>query len=760
MWWVGLVGALAAGLGGSGGASAAAAGWSAQVITGPPRANGQLVAVSCGSASACVAVGSFVNSQEVQSPLVEHWNGRGWEVDDAPSLPFGTAGSLDTVSCYSTNACIAVGTYTSAGGDSAMLAERWNGRAWSIEPAPTPAAAAGLALGGVSCPSLRVCVAVGSFSGSGHRPRALLEQWDGSSWSLEQIPSPSRDRAMSLSGVSCSSPTACMAVGAAGQNTTDTPLAERWDGERWSIEKTPRLRQPGGLSGVACVSNTGCFAVGSVTSVAIPGQSYATTSTLAERWIDGKWSIQRTPNPHLSGGGGSPQVVVKLAAISCSSLRACTAVGSSDLLDWGDDNLNDYSEMLVERWNGRRWASQHAPKPAATPAAQLDERPAFSGVSCGSPTTCIAVGPVSNVLDPSSTNTSVQTTLAERWNGDVWQIQDTVNGVGSSGGKLQAVSCPTATTCFAVGWGSQYGGPGLVERWSGVGWTVTPTPAVGADSAELNGISCTSARDCTAVGAGSGGGFIERWNGSAWTIETIPGPSASSVRTLSSVSCPSATFCVAVGNTPAAGARPVAAIWNGTKWTVQDTSPSGYLDAVSCTSPTFCLGVGASDNQALAESWDGSTWTVQRTPIPAGATGAQLSGVSCASSAACTAVGSFGEGGGQGLTLVERWSGSAWTIQSSPNAPGVGSNGFSSSLLSVSCTTATSCTAAGESRATTTTPTSLAESWNGTTWTIQRTPNQGPLQGVSCSEAGACTAVGFRGGYKLPNPLPTALRYG
>ena len=43
--------------------------------------------------------------------------------------------------------------------------------------------------------------------------------------------------------------------------------------------------------------------------------------------------------------------------------------------------------------------------------------------------------------------------------------------------------------------------------------------------------------------------------------------------------------------------------------------------------------------------------------------------------------------------------------------------------------------------------TTLAESWNGTTWSIVPSPNTGPtvsaLQGVSCATATACIAVGY-----------------
>ena len=44
----------------------------------------------------------------------------------------------------------------------------------------------------------------------------------------------------------------------------------------------------------------------------------------------------------------------------------------------------------------------------------------------------------------------------------------------------------------------------------------------------------------------------------------------------------------------------------------------------------------------------------------------------------------------------------------------------------------------------------MAERWNGTAWAMQSIPNpngSGQLNGVSCTSASACTAVGYYGGY-------------
>src|SRR5205085_942105 len=121
-----------------------------------------------------------------------------------------------------------------------------------------------------------------------------------------------------------------------------------------------------------------------------------------------------------------------------------------------------------------------------------------------------------------------------------------------------------------------------------------------------------------------------------------------------------------------------------------------------------------------------------------------LSGVSCTVATACTAVGSYRNSAGTSVTLAEAWNGTSWAVHGTPNPTGAESSG----LNGVSCTAATACTAVGSYTNSAGTRATLAEAWNGTTWAIQSTPNptgvgDSALKGVSCTAATVCTAVGF-----------------
>ena len=113
--------------------------------------------------------------------------------------------------------------------------------------------------------------------------------------------------------------------------------------------------------------------------------------------------------------------------------------------------------------------------------------------------------------------------------------------------------------------------------------------------------------------------------------------------------------------------------------------------------------------------------------------------MSCSAASACTAVGFYRGSSGAVVTLAERWDGTSWTVQTTPNPTG----SSESTLARVSCGSASACTAVGSSF---TNSATLAEAWDGTSWTIQATPNPpgafAQLNGVWCDAASACTAVG------------------
>ena len=164
----------------------------------------------------------------------------------------------------------------------------------------------------------------------------------------------------------------------------------------------------------------------------------------------------------------------------------------------------------------------------------------------------------------------------------------------------------------------------------------------------------------------------------------------------------------------------------------------------------FNNGSGAS--VTLAESWNGAAWRPLAAPTPGGS--GALAGVSCTSSPACTAVGDRAVSSPTLFmgTLAERWNGTRWTAQPTPNPRGASTAGFSA----VSCTRPAACMAVGSSEDQVGEfETSVAEAWNGTRWTPLHTPVRGSfadeLRGIACTSPANCMAVGtFAGDNNVP----------
>ena len=137
------------------------------------------------------------------------------------------------------------------------------------------------------------------------------------------------------------------------------------------------------------------------------------------------------------------------------------------------------------------------------------------------------------------------------------------------------------------------------------------------------------------------------------------------------VSCTSPRACTAVGSA-GLGARPLVERSDGTRWTRQSdmasTTTGGELGGVACRTAAVCVAVGGtfvggvldglSAGRTLAERWAGHAWTLQQAAVTTSAAGSLYS-VSCTSASACTAVGEFETDGGAVVPVAERWNGSA-----------------------------------------------------------------------------------------------------
>jgi hypothetical protein len=277
--------------------------------------------------------------------------------------------------------------------------------------------------------------------------------------------------------------------------------------------------------------------------------------------------------------------------------------------------------------------------------------------------------------------------LAEVWTG-TWKILSMSNPPGTTWSSMEDVSCRTATFCMMTGEagttkqsasGTVFISHATAYTWDGTKVTrlAVPNPPSGHD-AELAGVSCPTVTTCLAVGNytrpdGRSQAYSARWSGGRWTVQNARNLTSQVLTLFESVACVSTTRCEAVGTTLTPGSRAFAEAWTNGTWQTQPTASqaNATLFGVTCPAAGRCFAAGSVGSHSMIEAWNGTRWSVQPTPgTAAPRAGSALTHVSCVTASLCEAVGyrlSRSRADIAPHTLAVGWDGSRWQIQPTPN---------------------------------------------------------------------------------------------
>jgi hypothetical protein len=224
---------------------------------------------------------------------------------------------------------------------------------------------------------------------------------------------------------------------------------------------------------------------------------------------------------------------------------------------------------------------------------------------------------------------------------------------------LDGVSCPSVSLCVAVDWAGNV----LTSTNPSGGrdaWAITNLhPGGGPSGHGLDAISCASTQFCAAISNGEVLTSTDPTGGpSAWTAT----PVRQCPPCLTSISCPSASLCVAVdigGNVvfsrdPTAGAS----VWT----TVHVDSSTPWIRAVSCPSVSLCVAADEAGNVLTTTNptGDASAWSLAR--VDNDPHNAELVAVSCPSTSLCVAAASDYTGGNLAVSTNPTGGAGAWTL--------------------------------------------------------------------------------------------------
>jgi photosystem II stability/assembly factor-like uncharacterized protein len=302
----------------------------------------------------------------------------------------------------------------------------------------------------------------------------------------------------------------------------------------------------------------------------------------------------------------------------------------------------------------------------------------------------------------------------------------------------RGISCPTATTCYAVGAASGatpwYGKFLTAGSWGAVntfyksndsGQTWVPS------NSDMISIACSSSSRCVEVGDG---GRIKTTSdsGGTWTDAASPFNKA-----LTEVRCPSSTVCYSVGDRGTA----LKSTDGGATWSFLSSMDGNPIYGLACPSTSVCY---ATDIYAhvMKTADGGASWTMQTTPVTTpglsvpGSGGpnpfAGLFGISCSSETTCVAVGGFPPAGTDPPIVTTTDGGSTWVKATS-------NSGTGNYLNAVACLPGTTtCWAAGRGG-------SIVSTTDLTTWVKATSGTTAALDGITCPSSAFCVASGQNG---------------
>ena len=655
----------------------------------PKQTNG-LVDITCVSSSSCWAVGYTINLQTVQvQTLTLHWDGTSWQIVPSPNVGNGF-NALYGIACASDSDCWAVG-FENGGNLAQTLIERWDGSSWTIRDSPNVGTQHNV-LNAVTCLSASSCWAVG-YSGAAGAKSALVAQWNGTAWTASVLPNPLLAQENTLSSMTCNSASDCWAVGDSYNGTVHQTLIERWDGTSWTSPVTPNGGVDNYLSHVACASTSDCWAIGHSSNAAVDPQLF--DQDLILHWNGSAWLLAAPPEP-------APTTYASdLAGIACTSGSECWAVGlikpagsnralierwdgtlwtsvavpdvpvmqanylygvacasRSDCWAVGFDFYGTVARSLIVHWDGTSWAIEDSPN------TTIDRSNYLSDMTCVSASDCWAVGQSSDTLD------RARQALAMHWDGTTWSIinPSDVNTNQAAETDMESIACVSTSDCWTVGFTSITQDPRLapwIQHWNGQTWTSFPAPPAQYNPTLDNilyGVACSSKSDCWAVGSQGTvpvQTLIDHWDGTSWSAVASPNVSSDVDNILSGVTCVSTTECWAVGSSDNYN-QALIERWDGHSWSIVPSPQGGeILNAVTCLSASDCWAAGPyytphPPAQTLLVHWDGTSWTKVASPNASATRSNYLSGIACASTSACWAVGQY-SAGSNNQTLILRY---------------------------------------------------------------------------------------------------------
>jgi hypothetical protein len=417
--------------------------------------------------------------------------------------------------------------------------------------------------------------------------------------------------------VSCSAADSCTSV---GSDSAETLSSGTWNSATVPFPSDPSL-QSGVLNGVSCYS-AGCVAAGYVTNSS--GDSVPWFGTLSgTTWTSTEGPLPANAAPYSGVTAGNAH------GISCPTQTSCVAVG--------EYSPGRADTAFIDTLSNGTWTAMEAPYPSN--ASLADDAAVLYGVTCQSVTSCVAVG----YYDAAGYLQGLIETLS---NGSWTPMEAPVPSNASTSNAqtiLYGASCPGTGSCVAVGYYDDTNShpESLIETLAGGTWAPNEAPEPSNDNTSLpgdnlQGVSCSALGSCIAVGSYfdpnyNAQGLIETLSSGTWTPMEAIYPSDDDTTTgdasLTGVSCPLSTACVAVGNYPKSSPQASLGFVNEGLVDTLGTGTGSPLTITTTSLPNGTLGQSYTTTLQATGGTAPYTWTIATGSLPPGLSVSSSTGV-------------------------------------------------------------------------------------------------------------------------------------
>jgi hypothetical protein len=358
-----------------------------------PASSSFTTAPVCPSAGACLAVGTYQTSAGTSALMLVRGYGSTWTTSALP-LPAGaTMPAFPRLACGPTG-CVVTARYHDPAGATRLALITGDpgtaGSAWTASPAPEPAGTASEVVTkqlSVGC-GPAACAVLSQYNDTAGVPHPYLVTGSGSSWTAADAPLPDGDSApdgktnvYTLTSVFCG-PAACAVTGHHQASTAYHAVVLTGDGSTFAASAVP---QPADVAAgfYPIFDAVSCPAVHQcVGTVHYSVSGYDQVAELVSGWSGTPWTTSALAAPD---DYSDPFATFTLA---CPTATSCvTAGGYRDI--WGVDQLAIGGGTLPAT---RPWTTQKATPPSHAQLVVDGTLPAPLQVACASATVCAAVG--------------------------------------------------------------------------------------------------------------------------------------------------------------------------------------------------------------------------------------------------------------------------------------------------------------------------------------------------------------------------------